>query len=61
LKWRKEFNPKKAATEKHDSVYDPVGYATGKDKKGRTITYNLYGGLDNEAVFPSSSSLHKQG
>ena len=37
-------------TEKHDSVYDTVGYVIGKDKKGRLVTYNLYGGLDNEAV-----------
>jgi phosphatidylinositol transfer protein SFH5 len=55
LKWRKEFNPLEAATEKHDSVYDTVGYVTGKDKKGRLVTYNLYGGLDNEAV--SSSNI----
>ena len=50
LKWRKSFNPRGAATEKHDPVYDCVGYAVGHDKKGRLITYNLYGGLDNEAV-----------
>jgi hypothetical protein len=53
LKWRQEFNPLEAATEKHDSVYDTVGYVTGKDKKGRLVTYNLYGGLDNEAVSSS--------
>ena len=52
LKWRREFEPRKAATEKQDSVYDTVGYVIGKDKKGRLITYNLYGGLDNEAVNP---------
>jgi hypothetical protein len=50
LKWRAEFDPRKAASEKHDAVYDTVGYVIGKDKKGRLITYNLYGGLDNEAV-----------
>ena len=50
LKWRKEFNPLSAADEKHDAVYDTVGYVVGHDKKGRLITYNLYGGLDNEAV-----------
>lgn len=55
LKWRKEFNPLEAAMEKHDSVYDTVGYVIGKDKKGRLVTYNLYGGLDNEAV--SSSNI----
>ena len=54
LKWRNEFNPQKAATEVHDPIYDTVGYVAGKDKKGRLVTYNLYGGLDNEAVFPSS-------
>jgi len=37
-------------TEKQDSVYDTVGYVVGRDKKGRLVTYNLYGGLDNEAV-----------
>jgi len=56
LKWRKEFDPRKAATEKHDPVYDTVGYVIGKDKKGRLITYNLYGGLDNEAVSPFSET-----
>ena len=56
LKWRKEFDPRKAATEKHDPVYDTVGYVIGKDKKGRLITYNLYGGLDNEAVAPFSET-----
>jgi hypothetical protein len=56
LKWRKEFDPRKAATEKHDAVYDTVGYVIGKDKKGRLITYNLYGGLDNQAVSPVLSS-----
>ena len=50
LKWRREFDPRRAAVEKHDSVYDTVGYVVGKDKKGRLVTYNLYGGLDNEAV-----------
>jgi phosphatidylinositol transfer protein SFH5 len=56
LKWRKEFKPLEAATEKHDSVYDTVGYVTGKDKKGRLVTYNLYGGLDNDAV-PSTNTI----
>ena len=37
-------------TEKQDSIYDTVGYVVGRDKKGRLVTYNLYGGLDNEAV-----------
>ena len=50
LKWIREFDPKKAANETHDAVYDTVGYVLGKDKRGRIITYNLYGGLDNEAV-----------
>jgi hypothetical protein len=53
LKWRRDYEPKKAASEKHDPVYDTVGYVIGKDKKGRLITYNLYGGLDNEAVLPT--------
>ena len=57
LKWRREFDPRKAASEKHDPVYDTVGYVIGKDKKDRLITYNLYGGLDNEAVFPFYSTL----
>jgi len=50
LKWRKEFDPLSAVKEKHDPVYDTVGYLVGHDKKGRLITYNFYGGLDNEAV-----------
>lgn len=50
LKWRREFDPRKATTEEHDRVYDNVGYVVGHDKKNRLITYNLYGGLDNEAV-----------
>lgn len=58
LKWRREFDPRRAATEKHDSVYDTVGYVVGKDKKGRLITYNLYGGLDNEAVRLPTSNVH---
>ena len=59
LKWRREFDPRAAAMEKHDPVYDTVGYVCGKDKKGRLITYNLYGGLDNEAVrIPSQSDSH---
>jgi len=53
LKWRREFDPQKAMNEKQDTVYDTVGYVIGHDKKGRLITYNLYGGLDNEAVVPS--------
>jgi hypothetical protein len=59
LKWRREFDPRAAAMEKHDAVYDTVGYVCGKDKKGRLITYNLYGGLDNEAVrIPSHGDPH---
>lgn len=50
MKWRREFDPQKAANEKHDPVYEKVGHVIGKDQKGRIVTYNLYGGLDNEAV-----------
>ena len=50
LIWRKQFDPRKAATEKHDPVYDTVGHVIGMDKKRRLVTYNMYGGLDNQAV-----------
>jgi phosphatidylinositol transfer protein SFH5 len=50
LKWRGEFDPLGAAGGKHDEVYDSVGTICGRDKKGRLVTYNFYGGLDNEAV-----------
>jgi hypothetical protein len=26
LKWRQEYNPRQAASENHDKVYDTVGY-----------------------------------
>jgi hypothetical protein len=52
LKWREEFKMDElvADTDLRDS-FSTVGYVFGKDKEGRPVTYNVYGGQDIAAVF----------
>ncbi|KAG8954115.1 Non-classical phosphatidylinositol transfer protein (PITP) [Tulasnella sp. 419] len=53
LKWRHTFKAAETADEEFpDDVFGKIGYVYGKDKGGRPITYNVYGGnSDLEAVF----------
>lgn len=53
LKWRKELNADTILDESFDtSVFtDQVGMLYKADKEGRPITYNFYGGLDQDKVF----------
>ncbi|CAG8443778.1 23678_t:CDS:2 [Dentiscutata erythropus] len=52
LKWRLEFRADTILTESFPSdVFCKVGFIHKHDKKNRPVTYNLYGGLNNEEVF----------
>ncbi|KAH8103829.1 CRAL-TRIO domain-containing protein [Cristinia sonorae] len=52
LKWRKQFDIESLLTEKFDdAVFGKVGYVVGRDKEGRPVNYNLYGGEEIKAVF----------
>jgi hypothetical protein len=55
LKWRKEFSADTVLEEEFDtSIFnDSVGFLYKTDKDGRPITYNFYGGLDQNTVFAS--------
>ncbi|KAJ1951114.1 Non-classical phosphatidylinositol transfer protein (PITP), partial [Linderina macrospora] len=51
LKWRAEFKIDELLDEKFPDVFQQVGYTYKRDKLGRPVTYNVYGGLDNKQVF----------
>jgi hypothetical protein len=59
LRWRKEFNPVKAAGESVDKAkFDGLGYiievegVPGSDNKKDVVTFNVYGAVkDNKATF----------
>ncbi|KAG8717173.1 Non-classical phosphatidylinositol transfer protein (PITP) [Ceratobasidium sp. 394] len=53
LKWRAEFRAADTVNEKFDqNIFGKLGYVHGKDKEGRPITYNIYGGgQDLKEVF----------
>ncbi|CAG8493231.1 6851_t:CDS:2, partial [Acaulospora colombiana] len=52
LKWRLEFKADELLTENFpESVFAKVGFIHKHDKMNRPVTYNLYGGLDNQEVF----------
>ncbi|CAG8597115.1 423_t:CDS:2 [Ambispora gerdemannii] len=53
IKWRLEFKVDGILEEKFDEAIFPgrIGFIHGLDIKNRPVTYNLYGGLDNQKVF----------
>ncbi|KAJ7173750.1 CRAL TRIO domain-containing protein [Mycena filopes] len=53
LRWREEFNVDAAVKEEFpQDVFGKLGHIFGKDKAGRPVIYNIYGGnQDLEAVF----------
>jgi len=53
LKWRAEFRAADTVNEQFDqNIFGKLGYLHGKDKEGRPITYNVYGGdQDLKQVF----------
>ncbi|KAJ3300645.1 hypothetical protein HK104_008579 [Borealophlyctis nickersoniae] len=44
LKWRKEFDTEKLAGEVFPTEFEDLGMVYGKDKSGKPVTYNFYGG-----------------
>ncbi|KDQ13018.1 hypothetical protein BOTBODRAFT_112040 [Botryobasidium botryosum FD-172 SS1] len=53
LKWREEYKAAETADEEFpQDVFGGIGFVAGRDKEGRPITYNVYGGnKDLKAVF----------
>ncbi|KAJ7625523.1 CRAL/TRIO domain-containing protein [Roridomyces roridus] len=53
LRWRSEFNVEAAMKEEFPAdVFGQLGHIHGRDKGGRPVVYNIYGGnQDLEAVF----------
>ncbi|KAJ2158538.1 Non-classical phosphatidylinositol transfer protein (PITP), partial [Coemansia sp. RSA 552] len=52
LKWRAEFGVSGLLEEEFPKdVFGKVGHVHGRDREGRPVTYNYYGGLDNREVF----------
>ncbi|KAF8299297.1 CRAL/TRIO domain-containing protein [Clavulina sp. PMI_390] len=53
LKWREEFNIEGLLTETFpEDIFGNIGYIFGRDKEGRPLTYNVYGGdVKLEEVF----------
>ncbi|CAG8531422.1 2487_t:CDS:2 [Ambispora leptoticha] len=53
IKWRLEFGADGILEEKFDETIfsGRIGFIHGHDTKNRPVTYNLYGGLDNQKVF----------
>jgi len=51
LKWREEFKVDELATEEFpQDLFGSIGHVFGKDKGGRPVTYNIYGGNENIAA-----------
>ncbi|KAI7892884.1 CRAL-TRIO domain-containing protein [Mucor mucedo] len=53
LKWRKEFSTDTILDEEFDQdiFNETIGFLCNTDKQGRPVTYNFYGGLDQNTVF----------
>lgn len=52
IKWRIEFKTDEILSEAFPaSIFGKVGFFHKHDKENRPVTYNLYGGLDNNQVF----------
>ncbi|KAJ2763345.1 Non-classical phosphatidylinositol transfer protein (PITP), partial [Coemansia nantahalensis] len=52
LQWRASFDIDGLMDEAFpEDVFGSVGFVFGRDKEGRPVTYNFYGGLDNKMVF----------
>ncbi|CAB4396229.1 unnamed protein product [Rhizophagus irregularis] len=52
IKWRIEFKTDEILSETFPaSIFGKVGFFHKHDKENRPVTYNLYGGLDNNQVF----------
>ncbi|KAI7897891.1 CRAL-TRIO domain-containing protein [Cokeromyces recurvatus] len=53
LKWRKEFSADSLLEEEFDLTIfnDSIGLLYKSDKEGHPVTYNFYGGIDQEKVF----------
>ncbi|CAG8446752.1 11144_t:CDS:2 [Diversispora eburnea] len=52
LKWRIKFQTDSILTETFpESIFKKVGFIHKTDKQNRPVTYNLYGGIDNQEVF----------
>jgi len=53
LRWRKSFDVDGALTQTYpEKLFDSMGYIYGKDKEGRPVMYNIYGGnQDLKAIF----------
>ncbi|EXX57255.1 uncharacterized protein OCT59_000459 [Rhizophagus irregularis] len=52
IKWRIEFKTGEILSETFPaSIFGKVGFFHKHDKENRPVTYNLYGGLDNNQVF----------
>ncbi|KAL0572765.1 Non-classical phosphatidylinositol transfer protein (PITP) [Marasmius crinis-equi] len=53
LRWRDEFNVEAACKESFpEDIFGSLGHIYGKDKEGRPVVYNVYGGnKDIKAVF----------
>lgn len=53
LRWRKSFDVDGACKEEHSAeIFGNAGHIYGKDKEGRPVVYNIYGGnQDLTALF----------
>ncbi|KAJ7696438.1 CRAL-TRIO domain-containing protein [Mycena rosella] len=52
LRWRDEFKVDSLLKEEFPEFFDQLGHIYGRDKEGRPVVYNVYGGTaDLEAVF----------
>ncbi|KIJ55626.1 hypothetical protein M422DRAFT_24194 [Sphaerobolus stellatus SS14] len=53
LRWRDTFKPEETLNETFpEQLFNNLGHVFGKDKEGRPVTYNIYGGSqDLKAVF----------
>ncbi|KAF8329477.1 CRAL/TRIO domain-containing protein [Cantharellus anzutake] len=52
IKWREEFKASETVNEEFPTeVFGTLGHVFGHDKEGRPITWNVYGGIDQQAVF----------
>ncbi|KAI0306110.1 CRAL-TRIO domain-containing protein [Multifurca ochricompacta] len=50
LRWRDEFKIEEAMKETYPDVFNDFGHVYGRDKEGRPIVYNIYGGKNDLAT-----------